>query len=97
MHRTNSLILSKADQATCRYFTMPGGCVRGEKCLFTHSEETLSHAEFMSLAGMGQSFAPKQVGGSKVCTYSISPQRNFVPRTVSDHAKNQQAESEDNN
>ncbi|XP_024369950.2 uncharacterized protein [Physcomitrium patens] len=63
--RTNSLILSKADQATCRYFTMPGGCVRGEKCLFTHSEETLSHAEFMSLAGMGQSFAPKQVGGSK--------------------------------
>ena len=58
--RSSSLLLSKSDSAPCRYFTMPGGCVRGEKCLFSHP-----NAEIMSVE-MGQSFMPKQVGGTKV-------------------------------
>lgn len=71
--RSSSLILSKSE-APCRYFTMPGGCVRGEKCLFSHPT-----AEIMPME-MGQSFMPKlQVGGTKV---SIPWVRDFVTRMI---------------
>ncbi|CAK9232280.1 unnamed protein product [Sphagnum troendelagicum] len=50
----------------CRYFTMPGGCVRGEKCFYAHGEETLLRARALPPGDTRHGLIPKQFGGTKV-------------------------------
>ncbi len=49
----------------CRYFTMPGGCVRGDKCFYAHAEEKLVQTSVVS-ANTRQAFTTKYVGATKV-------------------------------
>ncbi|CAK9861189.1 unnamed protein product [Sphagnum jensenii] len=48
----------------CRYFTMPGGCVRGDKCFYAHAEEKLVQTSVVS-ANTRQAFTTKYVGATK--------------------------------
>ncbi|BBN20335.1 hypothetical protein MPTK1_8g18320 [Marchantia polymorpha subsp. ruderalis] len=49
-------VLVPAKTEMCRYYGMPGGCVRGEKCFYAHGEEDLHRRP--------RSFSPHFVSGS---------------------------------